>query len=679
MTSFGVRQSLVEILKAVDIKFDNRLVSGLVEKLADVNFDPAVLQIVCSLAWEHAVARESEGDTHLTLEDLEAVGGLDDVFGFYLGRIDQEVGAGDARRRVHCRAILDALVSAKGTKLALTREDLSSSWFAIAGVELEGTLDLLGRHQLIRTDPVGGRGWVELVHERLINVLRTWLDSDPAFFRCRAARNLVAHSCRNEGWRLNPELLLNRGQLDDTVGPYRELLRFNEDERVFLVSSAVYGPSRDLPYWVDLAGHELTHDLLEKFLEQGGHERLRKRAAQAAAQTGDRPRDFAVRCLRLALEDPSGEVRAAAARSFSLLALPAEFEQLRQKLGERATRSAALEVLAATIENGRVPRGVAFGRWRLRQARKRLHRRRLDASIQVRRERARRGAMLGLRAGFVWMATAGALLSRAVLYEVFPDVGVVIPWAWPAAVLALLVAGGSIGAVVGLAAAQRVGEGALRTGREGAFFRGLSGRTFLWCLGGLWIVLGTAVLLKTSTTLVSKDLAVAVGIGLMAFQGSLATFAWVSMIARAARASTWRGERRWHAWLWAWPWAFGGSLVLPLLVWACSRRIPESIAESLHEATSTPGGLLKLVTLMNGLLFAAALATLGGLSIYAGLVSMSLSFPGRKQARAPACNWPPSLHPPPRRHGGGTVRLDWAWRSHPPSSSWLNSAGTGCP
>ena len=332
LTSFGVRQAIVETLRSAGTDFDSRLVSALVDALADVHFDPVMLQVLGSEVWERARARTPEGkEVRLELADLEAIGGVKQVFRSYLDQVQAEIEPADVRRKILTRAVFNALISEKRTKLALSRDDLLRQYFVITEPELEEVLDRLSRHRLIRSDPRGDVRWYELVHERLIGAIQEWFESDLDFVNFRGARNFLASSCRNRGWRNNLGLLLNHGQLDDTVGPFKDLLRFSEEERLFLVLSAIYASSRDLEFWAGLAGKEVTDGLLDRFLDPKASEGLRLRASDAAGRVAGQAEHFARRCLDLALHDPSSLVRQKAARSFVDLATPAEHQELRRR------------------------------------------------------------------------------------------------------------------------------------------------------------------------------------------------------------------------------------------------------------------------------------------------------------------------------------------------------------
>jgi WD40 repeat protein len=612
LTSFGVRQSIVETLRSsASTEFDSRLVSALVDALADVNFDPIVLQVLCSEVWERARLRGAEGEpVRLELADLEAIGGVRQVFRGYLDKVNGEIDPKDLRRKILTGAVFEALISEKRTKLAVSREFLLEQSFLCTGEELDEVLDRLCRHRLVRSDPRGGVRWFELVHERLVGAVLEWFETDLEFFRFRSARNLVLNSCRNRGWRENPELLLTRGQIDDTVGPFKGLLRFNEEERLFLVSSAIYSHSRDLEYWAELAGDDTSADLIERFLTQQQNERLRQRAAEAASRVAERPEHFARLCLDLALRDPSPGVRQEAARSFADLASPREFQALAERLREPQNRNAALDVLTEVADKEKVPEDVKLlGRGHLREAWRRLYRRRLEAGRQEIRKLGIGGAKAGFTAAVLWSLTAGLLLMRIWIYEIQPEEAMSSPWIWPGSTGIYLLFALVLGTFAGWRAARRAARERLCR-HKGPSIPGMAGKVVPGiCLAvlGLWLV----AFLWPDTDPIRPSpweeffyffsFVAAPLFGLLFGSAVLMT---------AALPVFQPGERRRNPfWLWAWTWAFGGSLLLLGLVF-----LVKSDSESL---------LLKAVV--------ATSLLAGGLFTYCGLLAVAFSVPASNQ------------------------------------------------
>lgn len=572
LTSFGVRQSIVETLDAGEVSFEPRLISALVETLADVHFDPAVLQVVCSEVWRQARQRASgsDGPFRLGLADLEAAGSVRDIFQGYLDQVIFDLSDADLRQKIHTRAVLDALITEKRTKRATTREQLLAESFVIEHEELDEVLERLARHRLVRLDPRGGTSWFELVHERLVEVILDWLDTDLDFFNFRAARNLVINSCRNPGWQENPNLLLTRGQLDDTVGPFKDLLRFDEEERFFLVSSAIQARSRDLEFWIELAGYNMSLDLLDRFLDQKDHDHVRQRAVEAAGRVSERRSHFARRCLDLALADPETKVRRAAAGSFAGLAGSEELEELRNQLFERERRKAAREVLIDVVERDGAPSAAEFGRWQLWKARRGLRKRKLKAAREVIQKRSALGALAGSKAGLIWTATALPLILWIFLFDVAPALGynsgIDGIWVWLGSVALSLLLGASVGGLVGWGSTKRVAKLALLEGREGLWGRAL----------------GTGLLPKIALIIYFANVVLigflyALGIGVDSLYGSslfwvvypgsigfgLVVFlSWYGLTTHWAKPSLLFSKRPWAL---AWMWAFGASLILPLV------------------------------------------------------------------------------------------------------------------
>ncbi len=279
LTAFGVRQAVLQGLRASACAFDPSLISALVEELAEVNFDPAVLQVVCSEVWRRAALRTPlTEDVFLQLGDIQQVGGIHGIFAGYLGELERETRDAGLRNIIQTRGILNAMITDRHTKQAVPRKYFLERAFDITAVELSQILNMLRRHRLIRRDRRGEESWYELIHERLIETIEEWLEEDADYFRFRSARRLVENSCALLDWRNNPGLLLNREQLDETVGPFKKLLRFTGEQQVFLLSSAIYGGSQDLEHWAERAGQEASAEIVERFLDNPENPRGRARA-----------------------------------------------------------------------------------------------------------------------------------------------------------------------------------------------------------------------------------------------------------------------------------------------------------------------------------------------------------------------------------------------------------------
>ena len=621
LTAFGVRESILRSLKAAGVAFDTRLISGLVDTLAEYGFDPAILQVLCSEVWKKALESE-ERPIRLAMPHLEAVGGVNGVFRGYLNSVTAEVPSDDYRMRIQVRAVLDSLVTERRTKRAIKKLDFRRRGFSIETAELNKALELLTRHRLVREDRRGGDSWFELIHERLIEIILGWLDTDRDFFNFRAARNLVENSCRNPGWEENPELLLNPGQLDGTVGPFRDLLHFGGRERLFLVSSATYARSKDFQFWAQNAGLETSLGLLENLLKVRDNDLVRERAAEAAGRVNASVERFAPRLLELTIGDPSEKVRRAAGRSFAMLANDEHFGQLAKRLRERRSRSRATDALADVIDAGKLPTAVFFGRLRLGSAKRRLFRRRVRASLPELGERSRAGALTGLLASIVWVATAGAAGLRIALRELVPSSALDEASMWLTIQGICVLIGLPLGALMGWLTARRAGRDALFRGREVVSFRTMYGpgaRRVGWFLVAWFaLLLGHDIGARADGETGFETLGAWASF-LSPVAAYLALLAWCGLLAALGRRSIEFGSKA--DWVRAWPWAFGGSLILPLCAWALAGEA--AIREWLRVPSMT-------VLLAAPMYFVVASAMVGGLLIYVGILS-----PGRT-LRGPA-------------------------------------------
>ena len=189
LTPFGVRQAVSRPLADAGVGYEPAVISGLIGELGEVGFEPVQLQIVCSELYKAAVRRTGGGVPRLTLDDLRGLGGLAGVFRRYLQGVAEEL---PAERRLLARMVLDALITAEGTKRVARLADLLSFRFSAAAGEVAEILAWLVDHRLLRQEERNGETWYELVHERLVPLLREWLDLDADFARFRQARSLVA-------------------------------------------------------------------------------------------------------------------------------------------------------------------------------------------------------------------------------------------------------------------------------------------------------------------------------------------------------------------------------------------------------------------------------------------------------------------------------------------------------
>ena len=402
LSAFGARQAIVAPLVAAGIEFDQRLVVRLVDMLAEVGFDPVLLQIACGEVYREAIKR-NEGAS-LTEEDLDKVGGIQGLFERYL---DNAIARVPKNQLLLCRAMLDALTTSEETKRAVTFDALlHNDDFQASPDEIQSVLDCLKQQKLVRPDLRGEKLFYELSHDRLAPSVVKWFKQDADFSRFRDARALIAETTRRASLPDRLEALITAPQINKLIGPYRQRLRLSLEQREVMFWSAVYSRVDDVRFWADLFGMEQGCGALQRFL---GLESVEARlgAACAAEQLAAEMPGLRAPCLKAALEDPDPQVRTFAARAVARLAGDEEIATIKAALGNKRTRSRALDVLAALVTVGPIKQ---FGRyWRFR-ARLRARRQALAQHRGAISSRARRGAIVAPLAAVAWTATVGACL-----------------------------------------------------------------------------------------------------------------------------------------------------------------------------------------------------------------------------------------------------------------------------
>jgi hypothetical protein len=255
LTPFGAREAITRPLDQRGIPYSPTLVSRMVDQLDEVDLDPPLLQIFCTEVYRQAVRRDAEHTT-LTDEDVRRVGGLDGIFRRYLDAVTQDsVLQADP---LLTRSVLDALLTYEGTKRAATLAELTSSRFLAKEAEIDPILRVLVSRYVLRRSVRDGTEWFELIHERLVPFVKQWLDQDPEFLRFRLARDLITNANRGEYWRERPDLLLNIGQVERVIQPFRARLQLGATETEFVFLSALICRSDEAGYWADRFGRDLS-------------------------------------------------------------------------------------------------------------------------------------------------------------------------------------------------------------------------------------------------------------------------------------------------------------------------------------------------------------------------------------------------------------------------------------
>ncbi|CAB3761429.1 hypothetical protein [Paraburkholderia humisilvae] len=403
LTAFGARQAITLPLLAQRIPFDARLVSDLLTHLAAFDFDPAILQIMCSELVRVALERSPESLT-LRSDDLLKLGGIEGMFGTYLDKAVDEVGTDMA---LVMRLVLDVLISKERTKRAIRIIDLKAEPFLASDEELEAVVQALHVHRIVRRDRRGNEDWFEFMHERLVDIVLEWMHADINFFNFVSARDLAGFSKRNPIWRTNPEALLTEGQLKTIIEPYSARLRLDRWQIKFLILSCMYRQSPLLASWASRYSERRTMATLSAQL-RSDKEALRIGALRALAALEWQPSSRILdRCIAFGLHDPREVVRRAAGAVLARHATRRERDLMFDAVTRPATRNAALQLCADLSAVDRTAGSIGMmERLRIRRIRRI---RELDEHADLRARRARWGGIYGLAASGIWCASIGPL------------------------------------------------------------------------------------------------------------------------------------------------------------------------------------------------------------------------------------------------------------------------------
>jgi hypothetical protein len=405
LSAFGAREAITKPLLLRGIPFDNRLISELLDRLEKFNFDPAFLQIVCGELVRVASERDATA-LRITRADLQALGGIEGIFQRYLDNAIDEL---PEESRLIARLVLDALISRERTKQAMRIDDLLAEPFVTSREELAEILAALRKFRILRRDVRQSEEWFELVHEWLIPLVQHWIRADSDYFNFVTARDLVEFTGRTQVKRRNPEALLNRGAIEDVVGPYATRLRFDHERVQFVLLSCIYRQSPAVDYWAQRYGRESAMELLLLAAARSDNEGMRLGAMAALKRLDMAPsREVLDACLALSLNDPSEPVRRMAGAALGRHGQEADFAALRDALHQDATRARALDVYAdMAASRGELP---AIGVVAAFKARHIARRRQLRNYDELRRQRANLGLLYGAAAAVAWSLTVSPIL-----------------------------------------------------------------------------------------------------------------------------------------------------------------------------------------------------------------------------------------------------------------------------
>ncbi len=409
MSAFGVRQAILRPLLHAGIDYDNRLIVNLVDLLDTFGFDSVMLQIICYEVHNEALSRNGQ-NTKLTDSDLKNVGGIDGIFRRYLDNVTTAI---PETEHLLARMVLNALITQERTKQAMKLSDFAKGSFVADEKDVERILDTLVTQRLVRREMRGEDPWYELIHERLAPIIDEWLRRDVMFIDFMAARELIENGARSEQWRNRAPLLLNEGQLQ-LVSPYQRLLNLSETQVEFVLCSIIYRRMAGVRFWTERFGKAKSCDLIRQLLahdEKGMREGAAKAVYDCPPEDDDK---VGAICTKLALEDPSQEVRLAAGKALTRVGAGREIGPLKRALKRSETRKVALQALSAMAGEDHPLKEI---NWFNRARARRMYRKRVFKEHRnLISDCGTAGALSGLLGGMGWTATVFAFFAAIICY-----------------------------------------------------------------------------------------------------------------------------------------------------------------------------------------------------------------------------------------------------------------------
>lgn len=192
------------------IRYEQELVDAILSDLGQGSIEPPQLQIVCECLYD------KRSSNIITLANYEELGRARDILASHLGSVMAERFRED---RPIAERILIELITAEGTKQALTRDELRAK---INDEALDKILERLVNYRLLRRDEDAGEFQYELAHEYLIKEIKTWISDD--LLNIKRVKELLSHELKN--WQ-------NFGTL---IAPdkLKIIEEWRKDERLFL-------------------------------------------------------------------------------------------------------------------------------------------------------------------------------------------------------------------------------------------------------------------------------------------------------------------------------------------------------------------------------------------------------------------------------------------------------------
>lgn len=355
LAPFGARTAIVRPLVAGRIRYEPELVDRCVADLTEVPvghseedgvIDPLLLQIVCSEVYRTAEQRESESPS-LTVADYADLGGPAGVFRRHLDELFNRVHAED---HLLLKLVLQEMTTAHATKRPTTVSRLSQSGLRPPAAELQALLDKLVAASLVRKYDADPEPWYELVHDRLVQALPEHFARDQRFLRIRYARELLRQLSKGFSEGMVGAPLLNRQQLTELVEPFRNYIRFDEQELSLLFRSAV-AVEHNVTSWLEAFETAAPGRAAATIVDMLHHAETRRGALATIGLLQSTDPDHRAWCLHLALTDNHLEVVSTASKTLNIVGGKEEAQRLRHALANASLRERALWVLAELTEN----------------------------------------------------------------------------------------------------------------------------------------------------------------------------------------------------------------------------------------------------------------------------------------------------------------------------------------
>jgi hypothetical protein len=327
-------RAITQPLKRFGITLEEGLLEQIVDDLDEEGINPPQLQIVCDRLYDRMLR---EPKPEITKAIYEELGGADTILGEYL---DEELGKLDEAQRRLARTVLQALVTAAGTKEPRSLAQITERT-GLAGDELEGILGELDRLRLVRALKPDAEVRYELVHDYLAERVSSWLDERAR--RVERVRGVLDRGLSD--WQHSEELL-DLSRLQEVYALRDDLGDLGPEKNALLLRSAARY-EYEMGYWlsrvpeVDDQVACLTEVLAPKWTAE---ERIHAIHSLSRIATDEVARTL----QRVALDDADAQVRQAAAVGLARTGVGAAVEKLAQVAwgakGDQRTR--AVEALA---------------------------------------------------------------------------------------------------------------------------------------------------------------------------------------------------------------------------------------------------------------------------------------------------------------------------------------------